>query len=50
MRRLEILAGGLAAVAALSGCANFSDREWGSCAVAGGVVGGTVGGVTAARR
>ena len=47
MRRLEILVGGLAAVVALSGCANFSDREWGYCAVAGGVIGGTIGGVTA---
>ena len=46
MRRLGTLAGGLA-VLALSGCANFTDREWGSCAIAGGVIGGTVGGVTA---
>ena len=47
MRRLDTLAGGLAAVLALSGCATISDREWGSCAIGGGVVGGAVGGIAA---
>src|SRR5262249_12179896 len=47
MRRLGTCAGGLVAVLALSGCANFHDREWGFCAVGGGIIGGAVGGVTA---
>ena len=41
MRILDTLAGGLAAVLVLSGCA--SDREWGSCAVAGGIIGAAAG-------
>lgn len=47
MRRHGLVAGGLAAVVALSGCSTFRDREWGSCAIGGGVIGGAVGGTTA---
>jgi OOP family OmpA-OmpF porin len=31
---------------AMTGCSNIRDRQWGTCAVAGGVVGAVVGGVT----
>jgi len=46
MRDAKIVAGGLALVLTLTGCANFRDRQWSTCAVAGGVVGAVVGGVT----
>ena len=46
MRDARIVAGGLALVLVLTGCANFRDRQWSTCAVAGGVVGAVVGGVT----
>ena len=46
MRKLELIASGLAMATAMSGCASFQNREWGSCAVAGAVVGGAVGGIT----
>jgi OOP family OmpA-OmpF porin len=46
MRDVRIMAGGLALMLALTGCSNFRDRQWGSCAVAGGVLGAVVGGVT----
>jgi outer membrane protein OmpA-like peptidoglycan-associated protein len=46
MRSLQTVAGGLAIALALSGCAAFENREWGSCAVAGGVIGAAVGGIT----
>jgi OOP family OmpA-OmpF porin len=46
MRDARIVAGGLALMLALTGCANFSDRQWSTCAAAGGVVGAVVGGVT----
>jgi outer membrane protein OmpA-like peptidoglycan-associated protein len=44
MRRYAVLAGGLSVVLLLSGCATFRDREWGSCAVAGGILGAAIGG------
>jgi len=43
MRRLDLIASGLALSMALSGCASFRNREWGSCAIAGGIVGAAVG-------
>src|SRR6185369_16329561 len=46
MRRLDLIASGLALSMALSGCASFKNREWGSCAIAGGIVGAAIGGVT----
>ena len=41
MRRLDLIASGLALTMALSGCASFKNREWGSCAIAGGAFGNT---------
>src|SRR5689334_16932952 len=46
MRRLGLIASGLAMSMALSGCASFKNREWGSCAIAGGIIGAAVGGIT----
>jgi outer membrane protein OmpA-like peptidoglycan-associated protein len=46
MRRLELIAGGLAVALACTGCASFENREWDGCAIAGGVVGAAVGGIT----
>ena len=43
MRKLKSLAVLLASVVALGGCA-LRDREWGTCAIAGGVVGAALGG------
>jgi OOP family OmpA-OmpF porin len=45
MRELRTLAVGIVVTMAASGCA-LRDREWGSCAVAGGVLGAAVGGIT----
>ena len=45
MRRVELLASGLAVAMTLSGCASFQNREWGSCAVGGAIIGATVGGI-----
>lgn len=44
MRKLKTPAVVLASVVALGGCA-LRDREWGTCSVAGAVVGATVGGI-----
>jgi outer membrane protein OmpA-like peptidoglycan-associated protein len=46
MRRLEIVASSLVIALTLSGCASFRNREWGSCAVAGGIIGAAAGGIT----
>src|SRR5262245_66169823 len=46
MGRLDAVAGGLMAVLTLSGCANMTQREWGTCAVGGAILGGVAGGVT----
>jgi len=46
MRRLGLVASGLAMAIGLSGCAAFRNREWGACTVAGAIVGGAVGGIT----
>jgi outer membrane protein OmpA-like peptidoglycan-associated protein len=40
------IAGGLAVVLSMTGCAAMRDREWGACTVAGAIVGGAIGGVT----
>ena len=45
MRELRFVAAGLAVVIAASGCATFRDRQWGTCAIAGGIVGGAVAGI-----
>lgn len=45
MRKLESLVALLAVVAVASGC-TLGGRKWGSCAVAGGVIGATAGGIT----
>jgi outer membrane protein OmpA-like peptidoglycan-associated protein len=45
MRRLDVVAGGLAAAMLMSGCA-MRDREWGTCAIGGGIIGAAVGGIT----
>ncbi len=45
MRRVELLAGGMAVAMTLTGCASFQNREWGSCAVGGAIIGATVGGI-----
>src|SRR5215470_16638773 len=45
MRRLDALAGGLAVVLTLSGCASMTDRQWGACAIGGAIIGGTAGGI-----
>ena len=45
MRKLESLVALLAVVALASGC-TLGGRKWGSCAVAGGVIGATAGGIT----
>ncbi|HZP42261.1 MAG TPA: OmpA family protein [Candidatus Binatia bacterium] len=44
MRELKVLAVALAVVVLASGCATFRDREWGTCAIAGGIIGGAIGG------
>lgn len=46
MRRLESIAVSLIIALTLSGCASFQNREWGSCAVAGAVIGAAAGGIT----
>jgi outer membrane protein OmpA-like peptidoglycan-associated protein len=46
MRRLELIAGGLAVAVACTGCASFENREWDGCAIAGAVVGAAAGGIT----
>ena len=46
MRRIDVVAGGLAAAMLLSGCATMREREWGSCAIGGGIIGAAVGGIT----
>jgi OOP family OmpA-OmpF porin len=47
MRRdIVVVVGGLTVTLLASGCANFRDREWGSCAVGGAVIGAAVGGIT----
>jgi len=43
MRDRRLLAAGLVIAVALSGCATIQSREWGGCAIAGAVIGGTVG-------
>jgi len=40
------VAGGLLVVLSMSGCAAMREREWGTCAIAGGIIGAAVGGVT----
>src|SRR5439155_21367 len=45
MRELKIVAGAVAIVFSLTGCA-VRQRSWSTCAVAGAVIGATVGGVT----
>ena len=45
MRRREGLAVGLVVVMLASGCA-MRDRKWGSCAIAGGILGAAIGGIT----
>ncbi len=45
MRTYRIMAVGLAGVLGLTGCSAMRDREWGPCAVAGGLVGGALGAV-----
>ena len=45
MRKFESLVALLAVVALASGC-TLGGRKWGSCAVAGGVIGATAGGIT----
>jgi outer membrane protein OmpA-like peptidoglycan-associated protein len=45
MRKVETLAALLAVAVLASGCA-VGQRKWGSCAVAGGVIGATAGGIT----
>ena len=46
MRASKWLPWGLAGLVVVTGCANFRDREWGTCAVAGAVIGASVGGIT----
>lgn len=46
MRGARGVAGGVLLSLALSGCAVMRDREWGTCAIAGGVLGAIAGGVT----
>ena len=47
MRELTRKAGiGLLVTLTAAGCANMRNREWGSCAIAGGVLGAAVGGIT----
>jgi OOP family OmpA-OmpF porin len=43
----KTVAGGLLVMLSMSGCAAMRQREWGSCTIAGGIVGAAVGGVTA---
>jgi len=45
MRRLDVIALGLVVVMTLSGCAAFRNRQWGTCAVAGGILGAAAAGV-----
>jgi OOP family OmpA-OmpF porin len=45
MRTYRMMAVGLAGVLGLTGCSAMRDREWGPCAVAGGLVGAALGGV-----
>src|SRR3989442_15428545 len=45
MRELKIVAGAVAVVFSLTGCA-VRERRWSTCAVAGAVIGATVGGIT----
>src|SRR5438552_7280773 len=45
MRDLKIVAGAVAAVFFVTGCA-VRERSWSTCAVAGAVIGATVGGIT----
>jgi outer membrane protein OmpA-like peptidoglycan-associated protein len=47
MRRdIVVVVGGLTLTLLASGCSTFRDREWGSCAVGGAVIGAAVGGIT----
>jgi OOP family OmpA-OmpF porin len=46
MRGLKTLAVAMAAVLLAAGCATFRDRQWGTCAIAGGIVGAAAGGIT----
>src|SRR5437899_12693698 len=45
MRELKIVAGAVAVIFALTGCA-VRERKWSTCAVAGAVIGATGGGIT----
>jgi outer membrane protein OmpA-like peptidoglycan-associated protein len=47
MRRdIVVVVGALTVTLLASGCSTFRDREWGSCAVGGAVIGAAVGGIT----